>query len=104
MTSGIPATHRNSFQFRSPLRAGGKGRYQHHPAPTETLLGGGQTDVFELGDLSDFPTFDVVEQHDGPGILQFFPSRCPLHYYGRVDGVRIVLPVLFDFFHQYLVV
>ncbi len=104
VTAGVPASHGHSFEFGAPLVALGEGADEHHPAPAQALLGGGERHVLEVGDLAHGEAFDIVEGHRGAvderqphqGVLELGPRRRPLRDRRRIDGVCVVLPLLLD--------
>ncbi len=99
--AGVPAAHGYSFESVAPFGAGGEGGHECHPSSPESLLGGRETDPFEVGDLLHGPFLDVVEQNSaaiderktGKGILEFMPGGGAVDDSRRVDGVLVVVPL-----------
>ena len=84
-------------------RAAQLGDEHHAPAP-QPLLGRGNADLLDLGDLSHRQALDVVE-HDGravgerqaqQGVLQPLAHLRPLDDDLRIDRVAVVLPQQLD--------
>ena len=114
--TGVPTAPWHAVQCIPPLQPLRQRVHQHHPAPAKPLLGGGQPDALDFGDLSHGHPLRIMEDNGGSiddgqphqSVLQLLAGLGPLDHRGRVHGVGVVTPpclhLAFDVFGGVLTV